>query len=196
MTRASTCQRRAQSCTTRAEDQSWPHVCVQPFAVSVALRAASVAAWRHQKPDCNLIRAYGRKHILFENKVTSPVDSQGQPTTPEAAVAACGGTAPALRDAIEDKYVHARRKGHIVVPLLHEVFGGIAPETIKFVAEAAARTRGRKLADHDDPSAPWSAPTLSPYLFQSISVALHTAVANQILDRVAEEDGLAALGSA
>ena len=78
----------------------------------------------------------------------------------------------------------------------HEVFGGIAPETIKFVAEAAARTRGRKLADHDDPSAPWSAPTLSPYLFQSISVALQTAVANQILDRVAEEDGLAALGSA
>ena len=146
--------------------------------------------------DGILIRAYGRKHILFENKVTSPVDSQGQPTTPEAAVAACGGTAPALRDAIEDKYVHARRKGHIVVPLLHEVFGGIAPETIKFVAEAAARTRGRKLADHDDPSAPWSAPTLSPYLFQSISVALQTAVANQILDRVAEEDGLAALGSA
>lgn len=174
-----------------------------------------MAAWRHHggcgwvnvgpayesyspgaKPDGILIRAYGRKHILFENKVTSPVDSQGQPTTPEAAVAACGGTAPALRDAIEDKYVHARRKGHIVVPLLHEVFGGIAPETIKFVAEAAARTRGRKLADHDDPSAPWSAPTLSPYLFQSISVALHTAVANQILDRVAEEDGLAALGSA
>ena len=47
----------------------------------------------------------------------------------------------------------------------------MAPVTVKFLRKVAEQTRGRRLAESDDPLAPWSAPTLAPYLSQSISRA-------------------------
>ena len=38
----------------------------------------------------------------------------------------------------------------------------------------------------NDPLAPWSAPTLAPYLSQSISIALQRSVADQILKLAAD----------
>ena len=73
-----------------------------------------------------------------------------------------------------------------VVPLINEVFGAMAPVTVKFLHKVAERTRGRQLAEHDDPLAPWSAPTLAPYLSQSVSIALQRGVADQVLKLAAD----------
>ena len=116
----------------------------------------------------------------------SPLTSSGAPTDPAARRAACAGTAPQYQAKIDKKYAPATRGGHRVVPLLHEVSGAIAPITLKFLAETAARARGRRMEDFDDVNAPWSAPTLSPYLVQSISIALQQSVADQVLKLAAE----------
>ena len=139
------------------------------------------------RPDGTILHALPRRrHYLLECKVASPLDSTGRPTSPSSMLAACGCTAPALLDGIATKYARANAQGHIVVPLIHEVFGAMAPVTVKFLHKVAERTRGRQLAEHDDPLAPWSAPTLAPYLSQSVSIALQRSVSDQVLKRAAD----------
>ena len=79
---------------------------------------------------------------------------------------------------IEDKYAGAKRKGHRVVPLIHEVFGGIESRAVKLLHEAALRMRGRDSSGEDPAAtdAPWSAPSLPPYALQTISIALQAAL--------------------
>ena len=118
--------------------------------------------------------------------MASPLNSAGEPTDPLALRVACAGTAPKYQEDIDQKYATARRQGHVVIPLIHETFGGIAPITLKFMARTVAMAKGRRIAEFDDVNAPWSAPTLKPYLAQTVSIALQTSVAEQVLKLAAD----------
>ena len=109
------------------------------------------------------------------------------PKHADAAHAAFAATAPPILASIAEHYSTAHAKGHKTIPLIHEVSGAVHPTALKLLAEAIRRMKGRRLDEYDVPDAPWSAPTLRPFLLQSLSVAIHTHVAGQILDRACEE---------
>ena len=99
-----------------------------------------------------------------------------------------GRSDPMLIQSISHKYRRASANGHEVVPLLHDVFGAVHIAGRRLLRRAADCTNGRP-STIDDANAPWSAPTLHPYMSQAVSVALHKRVAEQILQRVAHEQG-------
>ena len=139
------------------------------------------------KPDAWIWRGgkFGT-HILFELKLTSPLSGTGVPRTASAATTALGGTAPGLLTAIDSKYREARQLGHTVVPLIHDVFGAVHHTARQCIGDTSDRTRGWNMRLRDS-SVPWSAPTLKPWMQQSISMALHRAVAEQILQGASYE---------
>ena len=139
------------------------------------------------RPDGTIVNALPRRrHFLLECKVVSPLSSAGEPKDMLALRVACAGTAPKYQELIDAKYAPARRQGHVVVPLIHETFGGIAPVSLRFMAKTVAKAKGRRIAEFDDVNAPWSAPTLKPYLAQTISIALQTSIAEQVLKMAAD----------
>ena len=75
------------------------------------------------------------------------------------------------------KYQVALDDGHEVVPLIHEVWGGAAPEAVAFL---------RRLADSkvgpDRATATWATSSFRSYWGQRLSLALQTGVAREILD--------------
>merc|ERR1712087_989594 len=82
------------------------------------------------------------------------------------------------------KYQAALDCGHRVVPLIHEVFGGMAQE-----AEAYLRELGRLRAHElgaDRVHATWAAQAFVPFWRQRLSIAIHTGTARE-LARVLEE---------
>ena len=103
-----------------------------------------------------------------------------------ASCAALGGTAHELITAIDAKYHEARQLGHTVIPLIHDVFGAVHHEARQCIVDTSDRTRGWNMRRRDS-SVPWSAPTLKPWMQQSISMALHRAVAEQILQGASYE---------
>ena len=139
------------------------------------------------KPDAWVWRGgnFGN-HIIFELKLTSPLSGAGVPRTSIAATAALGGTAHELITAIDAKYQPARQLGHTVIPLIHDVFGAVHHEARQCIVDTSDRTRGWNMRRRDS-SVPWSAPTLKPWMQQSISMALHRAVAEQILQGASYE---------
>ena len=144
------------------------------------------------KPDALVKNALNRdRHYVIENKVLAFLDSSSMPKHPDAAHAAFAATAPPILASIASHYSTAHAKGHKTIPLIHEVSGAVHPTALKLLGEATRRMNGRRLNTHDVPDAPWSAPTLRPFLLQSLSVAIHTHVAGQILDRACEESSRA-----
>jgi len=75
------------------------------------------------------------------------------------------------------QYQVALDGGHEVVPLIHEVWGGVAPEGVAFM---------RRLADSkvgpDRATATWATSSFRSYWGQRLSLALQLGVAREILD--------------
>ena len=93
-----------------------------------------------------------------------------------------GTPATADRPAQVGVYDDAMRRGHEVHPVVMEVFGGFHPDACKLV-DALARKLGARLGA-DLLSAPWCAQSFRTLHTQRISVALHLAAAEEILDTV------------
>ena len=68
--------------------------------------------------------------------------------------------------------------GHRVIPLIHEVFGGMAPEATAFLAELG-RLRSHALGS-DGVFATWAAHSFMPFWLQRLSIAVHTGTALEL----------------
>ena len=79
-------------------------------------------------------------------------------------------------------YATALRKGHDVVPVIMEVLGGFSPGAAKLL-DSLSKAHGSGLKE-DALSAPWCARSFKAFHSQriSVSVALHLAAADEILE--------------
>ena len=98
----------------------------------------------------------------------------------------CGARRSDLPQTVKVDWVQPRQLGHTVIPLIHDVFGAVHHEARQCIVDTSDRTRGWNMRRRDS-SVPWSAPTLKPWMQQSISMALHRAVAEQILQGASYE---------
>ena len=67
--------------------------------------------------------------------------------------------------------------GHEVVPLIHEVWGGVASEAVAYLRRLADSKAGP-----DRATATWATSSFRSYWGQRLAVALQTGVAREILD--------------
>ena len=81
------------------------------------------------------------------------------------------------RVAVSADYRGALARGHEVIPIIFEVFGGWAPGAVKFFRRVARAHRDR-LAE---PLTSWAARTFTSYHAQRISVAIHSNACQEIL---------------
>ena len=88
------------------------------------------------------------------------------------------------------KYAGALEKGHTVVPVIIETFGGMAPDAVSLLNRWAARARG-KTPPGEEP--PWCARNYVPYWSQIISAAAQRGVAAEIMTCVREETSVRAV---
>ena len=153
------------------------------------------------RPDAVVMRGApdGMHHMLLELKNITPISSADGGTGDAGTFAAMGNSSaekiveilgsPAIggREGVNAKYVDAIRKGHLVVPIIHETFGGFGPEAADLLMRLAVRAR-RKTPDGEEP--PWAARTFVPYHSQLISAAVQCEAAEEILDRVRMETGV------
>ena len=72
------------------------------------------------------------------------------------------------------------RKGHEVVPVIMEALGGFSPGAAKLL-DSLSKAHGSGLKE-DALSAPWCARSFKAFHSQRISVALHLAAADEILE--------------
>lgn len=140
-------------------------------------------------------------HILFELKVYNPL-VENQTKLRRGAAYAFGATEAYLRSEIlgaratasstsrsqgttrdgqprTAKYQEALDAGHDVIPLIHEVFGGVAPEACSYLRRLAALRPGALTAE--SLTATWSTTSFCSYWGQRISLVLTSQVAQQIL---------------
>ena len=76
------------------------------------------------------------------------------------------------------KYQHALDGGHRVIPLIHEVFGGLASDADAFMRELA-RLRKHALGA-DSVHATWAARSFAPFWRQRLSLAIHSGCALEL----------------
>jgi hypothetical protein len=137
----------------------------------------------------------GTHHALYEQKVKSPLSVTESGTGLLGGKAAFGNTADDEYDLILGAparaeggaaqigvYDAALRAGHRVHPIVMEVFGGFHPDAAKLV-DTLAKKHGSRLGA-DLLAAPWCARSFRSLHTQRISVALHLAAAEEILDTV------------
>ena len=93
----------------------------------------------------------------------------------------------------DGKYFYARRRGHRVVPIIMESFGGLAPDAVRLLDELA-RAHGARLGA-DEISAPWCARSFRRIYAMRITIALHCAAADEIMNTV-QLDTASAAGTA
>jgi hypothetical protein len=135
------------------------------------------------------------KHVLYELKVGSPTASGAAGTARAGSLAAFGNTLDAFLKTIlgtpaadgthsgaDANYPTALRKGHTVTPIIMEVFGGFSPGAASLLDELAKKHGASLGADED--AAPWCARSFKAYHSQRISVALHLAAADEILETI------------
>ena len=134
------------------------------------------------------------RHIYLECKVKSSLTSEGMPTHGDATQAAFAALQGTVAD-IHNKYAaHISRMSdmddrlqHEVVPLIHDTFGAVHWDATSLLKDADRRMRGRAGFDADpsdpnscDASLHWSAPSYKSRAMQTISIALHTALAEHV----------------
>ena len=136
----------------------------------------------------------GTHHALYELKVVSPLSINDAGTGLLGGKAAFGNTAddqyelilgaPGTADAPAKigVYDDALRAGQRIHPLVLEVFGGFHPDACKLI-DSLARQHGARLGA-DELCAPHCARSFRSYHTQRISVALHLAAAEEILDTI------------
>ena len=154
------------------------------------------ASWRRfstTRPDgCAYHSAFNGKHVLYETKVVAPIaaSSGAGPARQAQAGTLCAfgnsekhfltkilgtpsgdGAPPTGGD-----YLFALARGHTVVPLIHEVFGGLAPCANETLRDLGRRKQGRL----DEPSASWSARSFVAYHGQLLSIAIAYGVSGEL----------------
>ena len=141
-----------------------------------------------KNPDVTLLGTAQRRtrDTLLELKVFSPITiSHGQPTASDvAARAAFAATAPTARTELRTKYSSHRFDGQTTVLVGHEVFGGFFPESCEFFNSLCLSLRRSHAigAPEHRAHASWSARRIPQQSLHAISVALHTAAAEEILN--------------
>jgi len=154
------------------------------------------ASWRQfstTRPDgCAFNCAFNGKHVLYETKVATPISAssgdgparQGQAGT----LCAFGNTDKHFLTKIlgtpngdgappsDGDYRLALARGQTVVPLIHEVFGGLAPGANATLRDLGQRKQGRL----DEPSASWSARSFVAYYGQLLSIATAIGVSGEL----------------
>ena len=95
--------------------------------------------------------------------------------------------APAHRGAaaVDGAYHTSLRQGHSVHAIVHETFGGFSPGAVAMLYELG-RKHGSRLGA-DEKSAPWCARSFRTLHAMRISVALHKASANEILETIQQD---------
>ena len=73
-----------------------------------------------------------------------------------------------------------------MIPLIHEVFGGLAPEAYAYLKELG-RLRSQALGS-EEPNATWAASSFVPFWRQRLSIAIHVGTALE-LARVFSQGG-------
>ena len=121
-------------------------------------------------------------HAIYEQKVACPVSTAASGTSPAGARAAFANTESSLTDYITNTYHNAARRGHRIVPIIMESFGGLAPGAVSLLDELA-RAHGSRLGK-DELSAPWCARSFKRLHAMRITIALHCAAAEEILQTV------------
>ena len=124
------------------------------------------------------------QHLLIELKNITPISSTDGGTGEAGAYAAMGNSDADQRRKIEEKYQDAKRRGHEVLPVVHESFGGFNKVAADLLMYLAMRAR-RKTPAGEEP--PWAARSFVPYHSQLISAAVQCEAAEEILDRVGYE---------
>ena len=135
------------------------------------------------------------KHLILEAKLVSPISTSNLGTADLGGRAALGntesqlntdslgtparGNAPAKRG----EYSAAMDLSHAVVMLIMETFGGFCAEARKLIDVCA--TKHGKRHGVESEIATWATRNYRSMYVQRISVALHTACANEILETVA-----------
>ena len=132
------------------------------------------------------------RHVFLECKVLSPLSATGLPSHADALNGAFAGLQYMVQS-IHNKYEpHIRTladgsRVHKVQPLIHDTFGAIHGAAMKVLIEADSHIRGRDVLDADpsdpdssDRSLHWSAPSYKSRSLQTISIAVHTALAGHI----------------
>ena len=141
-----------------------------------------------------------------EMKLWDPVSSSGVPDL-RGAFVACGNTRPPAREevygllergkpsdgafnrhtgagfvrAVDGQYARAvKREGVDLQMLGFETFGGFMPETVAAI-RVLAEERRNKLNHSEYDLTTWAARTWTSYMCQKVSVALHRAIALEIV---------------
>ena len=122
------------------------------------------------------------KHNLYEQKVVCPVSTSVTGTSPVGAHAAFANTEDELLDSIAAQYTAAACLGHQITPVIMETFGGFSPGAEALLDELA-RKHGARLGA-DEQSAPWCARSFRRLHAMRITIALHCAAADEILQTV------------
>eukprot|EP00965_Chrysotila_dentata_P255165 6212124-Pleurochrysis_carterae.AAC.1 len=123
----------------------------------------------------------------MELKLVSPTPTGQAPVPAAGPLFAFASTKPRLLsdilghppDYAGAQYRDALRRGHTVTPFIVEVLGGFAAHARLLLRGPALRREARFVPD--PLSATTSASSFVAYYSQSVSIALHTAIARQIL---------------
>ena len=105
-------------------------------------------------------------------------------------MAAFAATAPTISRDMLQRYAKHRGARHRTVALLHECFGGLHPEAERFFGECAKHWQESHCQAQGKPT--WAARRMPEQALQSISIAIHSEVAREILDRIMRESEFAA----
>ena len=81
--------------------------------------------------------------------------------------------------------------GHALTMIVHEVFGGMSPESVRLLGYLA-KMHGAKLGA-DELSAPWCARSFRSLHAMRISIAVHIGAATEVID-LAQQDTAVASG--
>ena len=121
------------------------------------------ASWRRfstTRPDgCAFGCSYNGKHVLYETKVTCPISAtsaSGSARQGKAGMQCAFGNSDKYymtkilgtplgegKLPADGDYLMAITHGHTTVPLIHEVFGGLAPRANETLKDLGRRKQGR-----------------------------------------------------
>ena len=118
-------------------------------------------------------RAFGATEAHLRSEILGARAADGGASLPR-----CYMRGPRAGMPREAKYEQALSRGHTVVPLIAEVWGGFAADAMTFLRRLS-RSRGDRL-DVEEHSATWATRSFSSYYGQRLSIAATSGVAIEI----------------
>ena len=127
----------------------------------------------------------GGKRLCGDLKLLDPLTSNPSKVNARGSHVAMGNTLPGIEAQVSKDYAHALAGGKCDVRcLLFETFGGFSPAVRRLLAIAADKVKNKlSHAQHLD-QATWATRTWTSLACQRISIALHTACAQEIVQEL------------